>query len=125
MNKTDSLPKFRIAIKSDVSYFTANASSPLPGITEKSRYRCCGCLNGSRSIRARDTDSQHSRIRSHYGIPDTSKATIRTEPMGLSETHHGAVCGSLISDIQSSPVTFVLHNFGKYVAKLISKRLSL
>lgn len=63
---------------------------------EENRCPNYGSFNGSRGIHGRDTDSRSSRIRSNYRLPDTSKTGLRTEPMGLSEAHHGATYGTLI-----------------------------
>lgn len=85
----------------------SNDTSPLPDLVEKNRYRCCGSFNSPRCIRARDTDSWPNCIWSYYDLPDTPKAALRTEPMDLPETHHGATCRALNDDPRAPRLSFI------------------
>lgn len=82
--------------KRDVSHF--NDVFPLAGLSRKGCYCCSGSLNGFSGICTRDTYSRTGCTWSHYGLPDTSKAALRAEPMGLPETDHGTACRTLNKD---------------------------
>lgn len=85
----------------------SNDAPPLSGLAEKNGSRCCGSFNSPRRARLRDTDSRPNCIRSYYDLSDTSKAALRTQPMDLSKTNHGAACRAL-NDNPGSPREFSL-----------------
>lgn len=88
---------------SDVSYL--NIVSLPTDLAKESRYCCCDSLNGFGGVFVRDADARLGSIRSYHDLSDTAEAALRTEPMALSKTDHGAVRGTLNDDESSRQIS--------------------